>query len=513
MSSRSLRNKRQADVVDRAQQGWVGPQDAAGPSVKLDGYATPIVLGAGAVLFNCFGTAYAIPVVFPSLSRTLAIPLPHLTALFSVTGALYFSLGVASGPLADRIGSRIIAAIGCAVLASGLLVMSSAGDEQIFDLGYVVGIGIGIGLCFVPVVGAVQAQCRGRPALAGGIAASGIGLGTLVLPSLAQLIADDIGWRGALQLLSVSAACVALAALPLGTSTVRNNRGRITLSAERTPSLGELLHSRPFLILYAAQLTISLVAFVPLAHLALFARAMGWSATMGGYLIGLIGVGSLGGRLLLGFAADSLGSCRTASLCALAMAIALTLLLPAADCWELGSVAVLYGLGYGGVIGLTGPIVAEVLGVRGICASVGIVTTSRALGILVGPWAVGLMAQRLGNYDWPFLLCAGLALVAALLLYALPTDAPNQDSKDHSRTQLHRTEKRAMDGRNMFLLSTQTLLFLGIGRPDAATAQTAKDLVGTREMVSSVNTAKDGTKTDVFGVEWRGGVSPPRSPR
>ena len=32
-----------------------------------------------------------------------------------------------------------------------------------------------------------------------------------------------------------------------------------------------------------------------------------------------------------------------------------------------------------------------------------------------------------------------------------------------------------------------------------ATAQTAKDLVGTWEAVSIVNTAKDGTKTDVFG--------------
>jgi len=37
-----------------------------------------------------------------------------------------------------------------------------------------------------------------------------------------------------------------------------------------------------------------------------------------------------------------------------------------------------------------------------------------------------------------------------------------------------------------------------------ATAQTATDLVGTWELVSMVNTAKDGTKTDVFGVTPRG---------
>jgi MFS family permease len=378
--------------------------------------ASLVVFGAGALLFGCFGTAYAVPVFFPALSQALAIPMPHLTALFSAAGTLYFALGVASGPLSDRIGARFVAAIGCAVLACGLIVMSRAGSEPVFDIGYLLGIGVGVGLCFVPTVGAVQALCQKKPAIAGGIAASGIGLGTLILPSLAQLMIDHIGWRQALQLLGVLAACSGLAALPLSRSGTRNDHRRVPLASESPSRLAELLRSRRFLLLYAAQLIVSLVAFVPFAHLVLFARTMGWSAAAGGYLIGMIGVGSLCGRLLLSFVAQPLGSCRAASLCAFLMAVALVLLLLAMNRWELGGDAALYGLGYGGVIGLTGPIVAEVLGVRGICASVGFVTTSRALGILIGPWAVGVMAHRLGGYDVPFLACASLALIAALML-------------------------------------------------------------------------------------------------
>jgi hypothetical protein len=45
-----------------------------------------VVVGAGALLFGGFGTAYAVPVFFPALHRDLAIPLPHLTALFSSAG-------------------------------------------------------------------------------------------------------------------------------------------------------------------------------------------------------------------------------------------------------------------------------------------------------------------------------------------------------------------------------------------------------------------------------------------
>jgi MFS family permease len=388
-----------------------------------------VVLGAGALLFSCFGTAYAVPVFFPAVSQALAMPLPHLTALFSATGTLYFMLGVGSGPLADRIGARIVAAVGGAVLAAGLIVMSCAGSECTFDIGYLLGVGGGVGLCFVPAVGAVQALCWRKPAIAGGVAASGIGLGTFVLPSLAQLMIDDVGWRQGLQLLSVLAACAGLAALPLARPSARNDQRRVPPASGSPLRLAELLQSRHFLLLYATQLIVSLVAFVPFAHLVLFARAMGWSAATGGYLIGMIGIGSLCGRLLLSFVAQPLGACRAASLCAVLMAVALLLFLPATSRWELSGDAALYGLGYGGVIGLTGPIVAEVLGVRRICASVGFVTTSRALGILVGPWAVGVMAHRLGSYDLPFLACAGLAVTSALLLGELHRRITSQSAR------------------------------------------------------------------------------------
>lgn len=42
--------------------------------------------------------------------------------------------------------------------------------------------------------------------------------------------------------------------------------------------------------------------------------------------------------------------------------------------------------------------------------------------------------------------------------------------------------------------------------PTIAPAQTAQDLVGTWQVVSVVNTAKDGTKSDVFGPDLKGSV-------
>ena len=141
-----------------------------------------VVIAAAALLATSFGTAYAIPAFFPILIKKLAIPSGHFTALFSATGALYFSLGLVIGPVADRNGARRIAMLGQLVLASGLVLISLARSETTFDIAYLlgVGVGVGVGLCFVPAKGAVQAVCWRSPALAGGLAASGIGVGTLV---------------------------------------------------------------------------------------------------------------------------------------------------------------------------------------------------------------------------------------------------------------------------------------------------------------------------------------------
>jgi OFA family oxalate/formate antiporter-like MFS transporter len=70
---------------------------------------------------------------------------------------------------------------------------------------YGLGIGLGVGCSYVPAVGAVPrwfARCRG---LASGIASSGIGFGTLIVPPLASLLITDVGWRETYLILGVLA--------------------------------------------------------------------------------------------------------------------------------------------------------------------------------------------------------------------------------------------------------------------------------------------------------------------
>jgi MFS family permease len=384
------------------------PPDAAG-----------VVIAGAFLLLISFGIAYALPVFFPVLARTLTVPAWHLTALFSVTGAVYFSLGILTGPAADRIGARTLATAGQIAMAGGLILTSAAQNEFELALGCLSSIGIGVGLTYVPVVGAVQALCRKNPALAGGITASGIGAGTLALPPLANFLIDQLGWRHTLQILGALAGGGALVAMRLARMEPLAQTKRALTFNNHGPMFIETLTSERFVMLYSAQFLISLVAFVPFAHLVLFAKAQGWPAATGVYLISLIGFGGLCGRILVSLIAESLGSCRTGSLCAILMAFSLMALTLFAHRYELYADATVYGFGYGGLVGLTGPMVAEVIGVQGICRSVGYVVSSRAIGVLTGPWAVGVIAFLLGGYQIPFLICGGIALTAAILLHVL----------------------------------------------------------------------------------------------
>ena len=82
----------------------------------------------------------------------------------------------------------------------GLIGASVARELWHVQGAFAVGIGGGVGLAYVPAVGAVQKWFDRRRGLASGIAVSGIGVGTLLVPPLAAAVIAELDWRPALLL-------------------------------------------------------------------------------------------------------------------------------------------------------------------------------------------------------------------------------------------------------------------------------------------------------------------------
>ena len=368
----------------------------------------PVVHGAAGSMFVAFGIAYGVVVFFPFVGPEIGVPEWQLTLLFSLTGGLYMFISAGSGWLTDRFGARPVVACGMLMLALGLTMASQAATPLLFALSYVLGVGAGVGLAYVPSSAAVQLHAREHGALAGGIASSGIGFGTMAVPPACGELISWFGWRGALAVLALLPLAGLLACRPL--------RAAPALPRAATRNTASLASAR-FTVLYLAYVCVGLIAFAPIAAVAPFVLSKGLPGSEAVALLALVGSGSILGRFGFGYMADHIGARRASVQCASMIMLSFLLLAmeESADLVHIG--ALLFGLGYGGMTGLTAATTAEVMGEAHFGGTLGVLMTSRALGILFGPWCVTLAATELGDFTIPYLVCAALALVAGILFH------------------------------------------------------------------------------------------------
>ena len=405
----------------------VPPEAAATPRPAVF-YGWFVVAAAFAVTFVGFGSAYTFSAFVGSLERDFAASRGSVSLVFSLAGFLYFSLGVVSGPLADRWGARRLAVTGMLLVAAGLAAAGLARSLTEVYLAYGLGVGLGVGCSYVPVVGAVQRWFVRRRGFASGLAVSGIGVGTLVVPPLAALLVEGVGWRNAYLVLGGVAGVlgVGMALLVENDPHARGFGPDGDPALPRDPSqqaegtaLRDAVVSARFVGLYVACLVASFGLFVPFVHLVPYALDHGIAPTTAVLLVAAIGVGSTAGRFLLGGLADRIG--RRAALPAMFFALALATLIWALStsfAW-LAVFALVYGVFYGGFVAVMPALVMDEFGGRNVGAIIGALYTSVAFGTLLGPTAAGFAFDLSRSYTVPILASIGTYVVAACIVLAV----------------------------------------------------------------------------------------------
>jgi len=398
-------------------------------------YGWFVVAGTFAVTFVGFGCAYTFSAFLPSLQHDFAASRGSISLVFSLAGFLYFALGMVSGPLADRFGPRRLAVAGMLLTGAGLAAASAARSLTEVYAAYGLGVGLGIGTSYVPVLGAMQQWFVRQRGLASGIGAAGIGVGTLVMPPVAAALIAAVGWREAYLVLGIFAASVGggLALLIENDPADRGLRPDgdplqpgVQAKALTAASLGEALHSRRFIGLCAACLIGSFGVFVPFVHLVPYALDHGVAQSAAVLLLGAIGVGSTAGRFFLGGIADRLGRSFSLLLMVAGMALAFAVWLLATSLWPLAAFALLFGLFYGGWVALMPAVVADYFPGRNIGTVLGILSLSIAVGTLIGPSAAGFAYDFSRSYTVPILASAASYIVAAAILALTSRAAPKK---------------------------------------------------------------------------------------
>lgn len=398
-------------------------------------YGWIVVLAAFAVTFVGFGSVYTFSAFLEPLQRDFDASRGSVSLVFSLAGFLYFGMGVISGPLADRWGARPLVIVGMLLVGVGFVLASAAQTLLEVYLAYGLGIGLGVGCAYVPAVAVVQRWFVKRRGFASGLAVSGIGVGTLVMPPLAAWLIETVGWRGAYLVLGSLTAVIGVG-MSLFIANDPRDKGTgpdgavVDMDAPLVPlagaSVGEAIKSPQFACLYIACLISSFGVFVPFVHLVPYALDHQVSPSSAVLLIGAIGIGSTVARFCLGTIADRMGRQPFLLAMFVGMAAALGIWALAAGFWLLAAFAFLFGLFYGGWVAILPAVIMDHFGGRNVSTILGILYTSAAIGTLVGPSAAGFMFDASGSYLLPILATAVANLVAAGIasLAAKPSATP-----------------------------------------------------------------------------------------
>ena len=357
-----------------------------------------------------FGVSYSFAAFFENFAKEFAAQRADVSWIFGLCGLVYFVLGAGGGMLADRWGPRLVCMTGMVFIAMGLFLTSLAQSLTTVYFSYGLLVGLGIAFVYTPSIASVQPWFNKRRGLASGIASSGVGAGTLILPVVVSYLLTEINWREALQLMSFGVLMIGLTAgflLKRAPNLSGNTSGQLpglTLSAAlKTPS---------FKWLYMGTLLGAPVMFVPFAHISAAARDAGVPDAQAVGLVGLIGIGSLVGRFAIGWLADRMGRIKTLMLMQGLMGLSYLVWAGAQDPWVFAVFALWFGLSYGSIVSLLPAICMDLFGGRAVSAIIGTLYTGAALGNLLGPVLAGQVFDMTQSYALVIWITLGISALA-----------------------------------------------------------------------------------------------------
>ena len=357
-----------------------------------------------------FGVSYSFAAFFEIFAKEFSAQRADVSWIFGLCGLVYFVLGALGGVLADRWGPRVVCMAGMGFIALGLFLTSLAQNLGTVYLSYGLLVGLGIAFVYTPSIASVQPWFSKRRGLASGIASSGVGAGTLIVPLLVSYLLTSVDWRIALQMMAGGVLVMGLSAgflLKRAPSLPGHQSGQLA-----GLTLADALKTSSFRWLYMGTLLGAPVMFIPFAHISAAARDAGVADAQAVGLVGLIGIGSLVGRFAIGWLADRLGRVKTLMLMQCLMGMSYLIWAGAQEAWVFALFALWFGLSYGSIVSLLPAICMDLFGGRAVSAVIGTLYTGAALGNLLGPVLAGQVFDMTQSYALVIWITLGISAMA-----------------------------------------------------------------------------------------------------
>ena len=368
------------------------------------------------LLFAFSGPAFSLPFLYGPILEEFGWSREEVTLLASAKYAAGAVAAVVIGRVIDVVGVR-----NGLVFLSILGAAAMLGFRWVTDLTsyYTTGVVLGISGSGIIVASKVlvSRHFHAFQGTAMSLTMLGTALGATLTPLVIMPLIAAHGWRDAAAYLSLGTWCVALPALLL----LLRDEPLSSDAERRSPSaslaaFAKLAARRDFWLIALAVFSAAVVDQAFIQHQVLYLEIdLGMTPAHVAAGISAMGLVGIGARVGVGFTFDKL-SARGVSLMYLTLAAAAACALAAVNPVVFAMFVVLRATGHAAVLLDSVVLSKHVFGLENLGLVLGIYTAFVATGFAVGPWIVGRLYGVTGSYVVPFVVCALLAVFAALVL-------------------------------------------------------------------------------------------------
>ena len=376
-----------------------------------------IVIAASCIVAAVFGSRNSLSLTIEGINQSETLDYLQISFAFALGQLFIGTISPFGGMIADKYGSGKTLTVGILLSLLGTLLIpySTTAFTLSISLGVIASSGLGIAGLPVVLASVNRLIPQEKVGMAFGFINAGSSLGQLILAPIAGFIIVNFGWVYCILFLSL----ILLLVLPLS-FLLRSRVEKNTFNNFADRSLSDTLN-----IAFKTPSYIYLVAgfFVCGFHVAFIATHMpgviqvcGFSPTVSGWSLGLIGFFNIVGSIFAGWyiSKRSMRIFLAYTYFARCMIVLLFLVSPK-DLISVMLFSIALGLTYFSVIPATAGLVGKMFGPQFMATLFGFALFSHQIGGFLGAYLGGFFFSITGDYTTVWLLDAALAVFAALI--------------------------------------------------------------------------------------------------
>jgi MFS family permease len=350
------------------------------------------------------------------------------------------------GMLLDRFGPRIVLPGGALIMALGFVISGMAHTVVEYYLG--MGVLMGVGFAALPMTSQATFLSNWfihKRGMAIGLAASGIGLGILIVVPWTQWLIAAHGWRAAFFIL---AAVLAVGIAPLnyffqrqrpeemnlkpdfGHSPPQSSSARVKVGGLPGPSLKEALRNWRFWAFALGVLAGAIPLHMVLIHQVAAVSDAGFSKELAAFGLGLIGLFTAPAMIVMGLLADRIGRQWSYLLGSASLMVGILFLMMITDAnrsWLFYAFPPFIAFGFSSRQSLYPTIAADLFHGKSFGAIIGAIALFIGAGAGIGPWLGGVIHDWTGSYYWAFSVAQAMTFASVGFIWMA-------GSRDHEKS-------------------------------------------------------------------------------